>query len=509
MSSMNIRLFIALIVTAILMIPVTRGQTGESPSIVEQRVSQLTGVGGAFELTNTTSRYLLTESIVKNHSVFFTKEQAELAAPDMVNFNGKYFSVFTPGISFLSIPFFFIGDIMGLPQLVTFLVTTFFAILNVWLVAKVAQTLGTPRWAAILSGFTFLFATNALPYSQTLTQHHASATLLLLSLLNAIKKRTFLNNCWLGAIVGAALLVDLPNMVTLLPILIFIASKHIERKMAGSSFQLVLKPVALFGILAGVIPLIMLFAAYNKATAQSYTKIAQLIGRSDFETKPEATTSPPVAEQRVKLPYNSRNMLNGLYILLVSTERSWFYYSPVVVIGLFGLFFSYKSAQTRTITLLTISSVLFILLSYSMFGDPWGGWAFGPRYLIPATALVSGGIGVSLQRFSKKLWFIFIFFILFFYSVRVSTLGALTTNAIPPKGEAEHLSVPIPFTYEYNEQLIAKGMSSSLLYNTIFSPVISATLYHRLFMGLIMLIAATCYWNLLREKPERQDDRKQ
>lgn len=501
---------IVIIFTSILLIiPILRGQKGESPNIIEQRVAQLTTVGGAFELTNTTSRYLLTESLVKNQSVFFTEAQARLGAPDIVKFNGKYFSVFTPGISFLAIPFFFVGDIVGLPQLVTFLVTILFAIFNVWLISRVARAFEAPIWASFLSGFTFLFATNALPYSQTLTQHHASTTLLLLALLNAVRKRTFLNNCWLGAIVGAALLVDIPNMVTLLPILVFVASKHVERKMAGPSFQLVLKPVALFGILAGVIPLIMLFAAYNKTTARSYTKIAQLIGRSDFETKPEATSPPPTTEQRVKLPYNTRNMLNGLYILLVSTERSWFYYSPVVVIGLLGLFFSYKSVQTRTITLLIISSALFILLSYSMFGDPWGGWAFGPRYLIPATALACAGIGVSLQRFSRKHWFIFIFFILFFYSVRVNTLGALTTNAIPPKGEAEHLSVPIPFTYEYNEQLIAKNMSSSLLYNTIFSPVMSATLYHRLYMGLIVLIAATCYWNLLREKSERQDARKQ
>jgi hypothetical protein len=56
----------------------------------------------------------------------------------------------------------------------------------------------------------------------------------------------------------------------------------------------------------------------------------------------------------------------------------------------------------------------------------------------------------------------------------VSTLGALTTNLIPPKVEALNLSITIPYTYLYNQQLLTQGKVSSLIYNlslnTIFTP---------------------------------------
>src|SRR5579872_1067478 len=60
-----------------------------------------TKVGGPFEASNSTSRYALTEAIVKNKSFFLTPVLAKFASPDVIIFKGNYVSIFTPGVSFL------------------------------------------------------------------------------------------------------------------------------------------------------------------------------------------------------------------------------------------------------------------------------------------------------------------------------------------------------------------------------------------------------------------------
>src|SRR3990167_3078930 len=56
-------------------------------------------VGGPFESTNSTSRYALVEAIVENGTVLFNHEQAQFSAPDLVSFDEKLFTIFTPGVS--------------------------------------------------------------------------------------------------------------------------------------------------------------------------------------------------------------------------------------------------------------------------------------------------------------------------------------------------------------------------------------------------------------------------
>ena len=109
-----------------------------------------------------------------------------------------------------------------------------------------------------------------------------------------------------------------------------------------------------------------------------------------------------------------------------------------------------------------------------MFGDPWGGWSYGARYLIPSSAILSAGIAPVIDKFRKNYFFAIVFFIITLYSLYVNVLGAYTTNAIPPKIEAENLVTPIPYTYKYNENLLEKNLSGSLVYNIFLNKFISS-----------------------------------
>jgi hypothetical protein len=143
------------------------------------------------------------------------------------------------------------------------------------------------------------------------------------------------------------------------------------------------------------------------------------------------------------------------------------------------LYFMYRSSN-RPQAVLFIAIILLNITLYAMFGDPWGGWSFGPRYLIPGAAVATLGLAYLLDLTSKKKYGWLLGLVILatgLYGIRVNTLGSLTTAAIPPKIEAQNLQNPIPHDYEYNFQLLDLNRSSSLLYNLSFSELLSAREY--------------------------------
>lgn len=463
-----------------------------------------TVLGGPFESSGSTSRYSLTEAIVENSTFFFSKEQARFSAPDVVEYEGKFFSIFTPGISFIGVPFYLIGKHLGLAQLFTYLSTALLALLNMFLVSKLARKLGSGLYFSLLAGFIFLFATNALSYATTYTQHHASTAIILLALLNAFDKRTLPKNLWFGALLGAGLLFDIPNMLMIAPIGIYILTRHLQIIEGKKTIKVTFK-LSLISLIIGIIPLLALFGWYNYQLTGSYTKIGQTIGQSDYFDPPEVREKRRLKREAAdpterKLPLNTRKQLSGLYILLVSNQRGWIYYSPVVFIGLFGLFLGYKEHQKRNLIIVALAVVLTIIVTYSLFGG-LGGWEFGPRYLIPATAILCGGIGLFLKRFSGNIPMIVLFILLAMYSIGVNTVGAMTTTQVPPKVEAVHLLDPIPYTYEYNLQLIGENKISSLVYNLYLGEAISGIEFvYGYFTTVFLLMAVTTIVALEKNK---------
>ncbi len=457
-----------------------------------------TAIGSPFEASNSTSRYSLTWAIVENRSFVFNDRQARFSTPDLVKYEGKYFTIFTPGVSFLAIPFYILGKNIGYIQITTYLLNVFLAVINIFLISAIARKLQASYFAALLSGFLFVFATNALSYSQTLTQHHSSTALILISVLLALSKRTFLTNLFLGIVLGLGILIDIPNALFILPSIIYAFINQFEVKELGGKIKLFVKLNGI-GILIGLIPLVMLFAVYNYVITGSYTKIGQMIGRIDYKPDEIEVVEKTRESGTNSFPYNTRAQIEGLRILLISDERGWFYYSPVIAIGIFGLILAFKNEKTQKPAILLTSVAAMVVLSYSMFGDPWGGWSFGPRYLIPASAAVMSAASVSITKFKRSVIFVVSLIVLTLYSVAVSTLGAITTNNIPPKIEAVALSQPIPWTYEYNLSFIEKGQVYSLVYNMFLEDAIAPQYYWYGATVIIFTIAALLYIGVLVE----------
>jgi len=494
-------------VTVTLLAAVIRGQVG-NPIYHQTQEERNKKVGSPFESSGSTSRYALIEAIVEDKTFFFNEERARFSAPDIVEYNDKFFSIFTPGVSFFSMPFYVLGKYIGFPQLVTYLSTVLLSLINVTLVVFLARKLGAGLYSALLAGFIFIFATDALSYALTLTQHHLSVTLILLALLNIFGERTFLKNVWLGAIYGMGLLVDLPNGLMMFPIVVYALLKHLnfDKRADKTTISIKLKMVTL---LVGLIPFLALFGWYNYQLTGSYTKIGQTIGRSEYFQPPEVREKYRLEREnsdpfRPKLPFNTRDQLHNFNILLISNERGWIFYSPVVFIGILGLFLNHKKSQKKEFVIVATAVVLADFVIYSMFGAE-GGWAFGPRYLIPAAAILSAAFGVAVERFRRNVFFIVAFIILLAYSLGVNTIGAMTTTQVPPKVEAVNLPNPIPYTYEYNLQLIDKNFTSSLIYNLYLFKFMSVRefLYAYYAIAITVIVGVYLFVLLENEKTEK------
>ena len=188
--------------------------------------------------------------------------------------NGKYVSLFNPGVSFLIIPGYIAGKYFGVGQLGSFAIIAIFALLNIALIRAIAIKLGTPSLAASLGALAFAFATPAFAYSVSLYQHHISTFLLLLAIYAVIRW----NNLWSVSLVwflsALALVVDNPNVFFMLPIAIFALGKIIFINQEQDNFKINFKIFSPLTFAAIIFPAIF-FMWFNY---ESYGNTFQLPG---------------------------------------------------------------------------------------------------------------------------------------------------------------------------------------------------------------------------------------
>jgi hypothetical protein len=128
-----------------------------------------------------------------------------------------------------------------------------------------------------------------------------------------------------------------------------------------------------------------------------------------------------------------------------------------------------------------------------MWGDPWGGWAFGSRYLIPTYALLAIGVAHALSRWRHSLMALLVFVPLFIFSLWVNTLGAVTSLANPPEVQVLSLEKQSGHEQKYTfmrnwEFLNGKYEpvigSKAFIYQVWGKKVMTARAYHGAVFGL-------------------------
>ncbi|MCK5061415.1 hypothetical protein KAR28_02605 [Candidatus Parcubacteria bacterium] len=498
------------VICGILLISVTKGMEG-SPSVNEFTRNEWRD-GGPFELSPERGRWGLTYAFTELGTYKFPIDLGRSITPDLaINSKKEFVSLFAPGVSVLAMPFYYIGKIFGHSQFGTFLMVALFALLNAYLIYLIAQKLGLSHTASWLSILTFLFATTALPYATSLYQHHITTFLILLSLFLLIRKTTYLHLFVLWFMLALSISIDNPNFFILFPVGIWTIIKtfnlffnnELKKVTINIDFK---KIIAITGV---IIP-IVLFGIYNNIANGSYKQLSGTLPSVKWITDEgkiinyfnEIQEDTTVEEKKALSFFATRNMINGVYTLVLSPDRGFLLYSPIVVFGFWGLFYVYRRNKAVGNYILSIVGVVFIL--YSMWGDPYGGWAFGPRYLIPAFALLSLASGFWIDKYGKKsIWVIF-WLIIFLYSCSVNSLGALTSSMNPPRTEIIILTEATgkieEFTYIRNYNWLKEKGVKSFVYNKNLSERVSPFTYWILVTSIIYIITLFFSARLLIKK---------
>lgn len=466
---------------------------GERPS--RYQYEKDTSITSPFETSNNSSRYALTEAMVNRRSFFLTEEEAAFASPDLSKINDKFISIFTPGVSFLGVPFYYVGNRLGFPQIFSYLLSSVAALVNVYLIALILKERGVNWYAGLFSGLVFAFATNAFAYSNSFNQHHISTALVLVGLLISLKKLTVINNSIIGFAFGLGILVDVPNALLMLPILIWQLGKNIEISDIGTNYKVGLKLTSVF-FLIGMLPFIMVLGWYNHSVTGNYFQFGQSTGRYIYSNDQIEDIVEIQQKGRDKSDFHQfypRRILTGLNVLLLSKDRGLFTYSPILIFSLIGAIVLYGKKTNLTYFNVILSIVLINLVLYSLFNDPWGGWAFGSRYLIPGSAMLTLLVGHAIERFHKRLVFVLPMFVLLIASILINVLGAITTQLVPSSIQLPFLTGKASDNITYNINLLQENTSSSLLYNSVFKVQIGLDKFYFGVSAIILILFALIY----------------
>ncbi len=475
----------------------------------------------AFELSPERGRFVHIASLAETGSYALDRAWAEAAFPDVgYSPDGRFYSFFAPGVAYIALPFYLLGSNFGLGQVSAFSVESLVSIVTLiflYLIGRNIFRFSPP--IALFSVLTFAVASTSWSYAVTLYQNAFTACFLVsgfyaLWLYRERKRYATFAAAGIWLVYALAIFVDYPNAALFLPLMVFFAIATFSFQARGEDVSFTVRWA---GILTAIIFIGVtgLHFAHNAHYYGGWSKLAGTL--TDLDEATFATSTPPalvrgaanrsttavtgkdkmiavegatttVEEKTVAGFFHEENIPNGLYVLLVSDERGLLFFSPIFILALFGIVRGMTRLRTeRAMYLLILLLIGTNLLIYSSWGDPWGGWAFGPRYIIPSIAFLSLFVGLGLEWVADNLLVKVGIFALFLYSTAISLLGALTTNAIPPKSEG--LLLPAKeYNFLLNYDFFLNGKSSSFSFNTYFSHIFSLMDYFLLILTPIAIL---------------------
>lgn len=516
----------SLLVFSVLILAV-RGLPG-NPDI-ETLNSDIWTKQGPLELSPERGRFALLYSFIEDRSLIFSLPVARLALPDLaISSSGEYVSLFAPGVSFIVIPGYLLGKMFGASQVGTYLVISLFALLNIFLIRSIALRLGAGYFASLLAGLIFAFATPAFAYGVNLYQHHISAFVMLLSLYLLMHFRHPVSFAFIWFLCSASVVIDNPNLFLMLPIGLYALVQlwKIFQERSNTPGSVWLRGIAYVATFATLIIPMIFFMWYNQGaygnpfqlpgTLQGVDKIGS-DGRPAEVNTYEKEVGVLEAEDLQKISkgktavgfFKTRSLYEGFYTHFLSPDRSMLYFAPVILLGIIGLGILYR--RNPGMAGLFIGIIGMNVLTYSLWGDPQGGWAFGSRYLIPTYALLAIGIAFGFSQWRWKALFMALFIPLFIYSAWVNTLGAVTTSANPPQVEVLAIEKQIgheqKYTFmrnwEFLHEKYEKIGSKSFVYQTWGKSYLSAPEYFFSVYALVLFVSGLAFGGAVREGYQR------
>jgi hypothetical protein len=355
---------------------------------------------------------------------------------DTVVVNGKYFDTYAPGLEFLGFPFSVIGFILDgnalKPQGNAIIMLEFFVALSASIACYITYRIClfyARRLPSLICGLTLGLATSVWPFAVVIFPHDTSMLLSLssvffaLSYLKEKQAKTSVRGvsklALAGLLLGAASFTDYLATLLIFPMTLFVYFSSKGRRSAQKSNVSLGFPLLISIFLVSGPCLVFLYNYYNFGGPfifpEEFYKFAS----------PNERSLGGLA-MRFHLGYIGYAALYNL----VSPYRGLLIFSPVLVLGLYGLYKILGSKDFRQDGLLFVSFFLTIFISYSAWSDWSGGASYGPRFIVPSLPYLVIPITVVLENSRKKISQA-IFYALFCGSSFTCGMGAMV-NSTPP-----------------------------------------------------------------------------
>ncbi len=329
---------------------------------------------GRFHIVDEVSMYAVTESValraeVDTNAIAWTQwvnspgEVLGAFGPD-----GQVFSKKGPALSFLAVPWYlllhafsFLNIKVGQLQatlLFNAIVTAWTAVL-LWLAAL---RLGYRDRTAMLLGLLFGIATIAWPYAKQFFGEPLSALSLLACFYGLLAWRQTGTTRWLVvAGIGAGVVIATVNAHAVL-IAVLLVWWVVDWVLHGRPFG---NGKGLRGLVAFAVPVVVagvLLVAYNLIRFGSPFDTGYHFDSGEGFTTP---------------------IWQGLWGLLFSPYRSTFLHTPLFIASMLAFVPFWRRHRSEAIAIAAVS--LALILMYSAWWMWWGGYAWGPRFLVPLT----------------------------------------------------------------------------------------------------------------------------
>jgi hypothetical protein len=238
----------------------------------------------------------------------------------------------------------------------------------------------TPTQALCISAI-ILFGTIVFPYSTMLFAHIPAALFLLLAV-------TLLETRPVAAGIAAGLAVSCFYVCAIATVILALTAFSPRRHREHRGMPLC--PLCLCGekpfrFLLGALPFVVLMAIYQ-----------WLSFGSPFRTAVEAST--PFTQKGLLFGVIRMPSMDALYGITLSQYRGLFFVSPILLLAFAGFFTMKRNREFWSI----VAIVITFILAIASFNGWSGGFAFGPRYLVPIIPL----LGIAMMASKPRRWWI-------------------------------------------------------------------------------------------------------